>query len=194
MPPVSQTLPATQSQHHTPASTEAPSDKPQSNGTAEVKSPTKPEPQENHVSLPRDKSPVPPTSPKTCERLEEKTSSTALPEQKQNQDSAKVVEEVKVSTPETTVSSVPSSSPATNAPSNENTESAPPSASNDADPKIEVEAESSETNSRESQSESIDSANTEPTQNSPAKSKDKEQVGLPATNPKATTKRDIFFK
>jgi hypothetical protein len=185
MPPVSQTLPATQSQHHTPASTEAPSDKPQSNGTAEVKSPTKPEPQENHVSLPRDKSPVPPTSPKTCERLEEKTSSTALPEQKQNQDSAKVVEEVKVSTPETTVSSVPSSSPATNAPSNENTESAPPSASNDADPKIEVEAESSETNSRESQSESIDSANTEPTQNSPAKAKDKEQPK--ATPPSKTT-------
>ncbi|XP_044258777.1 proteoglycan 4-like isoform X3 [Tribolium madens] len=159
MPPVSQTLPATQP-HHSPAATD---DKPQSNGTAEVKSPTKPEPQENHVSLPRDKSPMPPSSPKMTEKSEEKSSPTALPEQKQPQES-KSVEEAKTS-PE------PAESP----------KSAPPAS--ETDPKLEV-TEPPEAKASEPQ-ETKENITEEATQNSPPKT-NKEQKSK--TTPKTARK------
>ncbi|RZB39762.1 proteoglycan 4 [Asbolus verrucosus] len=178
MPPVSQTLPATQPPHHTPAPAETSTEKPQSNGTPEVKSPTKPEPQENHVSLPRDKSPIPPSSPKICEKPEEKTFS-ALPEQKQQkQESVKVAEESKISlpTPEPASPAVNiSPNASTNSPSTETTENAS-ATTGVSEAKTDAGIGSTENSSRESQPDAVESAIAEAAQNvSPPKSKDKEQ-------------------
>ncbi|XP_063908945.1 uncharacterized protein LOC135126750 isoform X3 [Zophobas morio] len=192
IPPVSQSLPATQPPLHTPPPAESSPDKPQSNGTAEVKSPTKPEPQENHVSLPRDKSPLPPSSPKICERSEEKPASTALPEQKPpSQESSKTAEETPSSTPEVSVSNSPSA--ATSAPSVDNVEAVPATANDTEPPKTEEVAENSESSSRESQPEVVDTSSAEASSSSPPKPKEKEQQKTtPAsktTTPKTPTRK-----
>lgn len=148
MPPVSQTLPATQSLH-SPASTEGSLEKPQSNGTAEVKSPTKPETQENHVSLPRDKSPMPPNSPEPIEKIEEEPSPMALPDQKPQESIP--VEERKAS-PEPAATAVSSPPTATPAPP---TESAPTSAETEPEeiePKLSESPEPSDSITEESSS------------------------------------------
>ncbi|XP_008201684.1 proteoglycan 4 isoform X2 [Tribolium castaneum] len=162
MPPVSQTLPATQP-HQPPAAAD---EKPQSNGTAEAKSPTKPEPQENHVSLPRDKSPMPPSSPKTTEKPEEKPSPTALPEQKQPQES-KPVEEAKTS-PE------PADSPPESAP-----------AVSDTDPKPET-PDTPEAKPSEPQ-DTKENITEEATQSPPPKTKEQKPKTTPKTARKSRT-------